>query len=181
MINKSIPNKRFPDFSDEWNNIRLGEILTEYNEKCEKNGTYEHVSLTTEGVVPKTERYERDQLVTQEDKKYRVTHLDDICYNPANLKFGVICRNKYKDGIFSPIYVTFKVNSNYDPAFIEKVVTRKKFISEALQYQQGTVYERMSVSPEDLLNLNIYVPSLKEQEKIGNFLAEIDNLILFYQ
>ena len=164
-------------FNSDWEEKQLGEILYEYNEKCEKNGRYEHVSLTKDGVIPKSDRYNRDFLVTHEDKKYRITHLNDICYNPANLKFGVICRNKYGDGIFSPIYITFKVKDFCDPVFIEYLVTRNDFIQQALQYQQGTVYERMSVMPVDLLSMKVFVPNIEEQIKIANILSKYDELI----
>lgn len=139
------------------------------------------MSLTKEGVVPKSERYNRDQLVTHEDKKYRVTNLDDICYNPANLKFGVICRNTYGTGIFSPIYVTFKVVEGCDPSFVERLVTRRDFIQAALKYQEGTVYERMSVKPSDLLRSTVLLPACFEQHAIGTFFADLDDLITLRQ
>lgn len=41
---------------------------------------------------PKCERYDREHLVTNVNKNYKVTRSGDICYNPANLKFGVICK-----------------------------------------------------------------------------------------
>ena len=161
----------------EWEEKKLKNILKEYKEYSAKDGSYEHVSLTKEGVVPKSERYERDFLVKDVDKKYRITHLGDICYNPANLKFGVICRNKYGDGIFSPIYVTFKVCKDMVPEFVEMLVTRRDFIEYALKYQQGTVYERMSVSPDDLLSIKVMVPSVAEQQKIADCLSSLDEVI----
>ena len=161
----------------EWEEKKLKNILKEYKEHSAKDGSYEHVSLTKEGVVPKSERYERDFLVKDVDKKYRITHLGDICYNPANLKFGVICRNKYGDGIFSPIYVTFKVCKDMLPEFVEMLVTRRDFIEYALKYQQGTVYERMSVSPDDLLSIKVMVPCLEEQQKIADCLVSFDEVI----
>lgn len=160
-----------------WNTFKLAKILSEYKEKCPKDGTYEHVSLTKEGVVPKTDRYDREHLVTHEDKEYRVTHLNDICYNPANLKFGVICKNNYGDSIFSPIYVTFKVNKEYSPDFIELLLTQADFINYALRYQEGTVYERMSVSPENLLSISVNVPTMEEQIKIAKFVTTLDKKI----
>lgn len=161
----------------EWKKYKLRDALVEYNEKSSKGKEYEHVSLTKEGVVPKTERYDRDFLVRTDDKKYRVTHVNDICYNPANLKFGVICRNKYKDAIFSPIYVTFKVKEGFSPAFIELLVTRTDFINYSLKYQEGTVYERMAVSPEDLLSIDIEVPNMGAQEEIAHFVELLDEKI----
>lgn len=164
------------DFPD-WEKKKLKYILTEYKEYSMKDGTYEHVSLTKDGIIPKSERYERDFLVKDSEKKYRVTHLEDICYNPANLKFGVICRNKYKDGIFSPIYVTFRVKDGFIPYFVEMLVTRNDFINYALKYQQGTVYERMAVSPDDLLKIKVLVPSSPEQQKIADCLSAFDDVI----
>lgn len=168
------------DFPD-WEEKKLKNILKEYKEYSAKDGSYEHVSLTKEGVVPKSERYERDFLVKDVDKKYRITHLGDICYNPANLKFGVICRNKYGDGIFSPIYVTFRVCKDMLPEFVEMLVTRRDFIEYALKYQQGTVYERMSVSPDDLLSIKVMVPCMAEQKKIADCLVSLDNVINSYK
>lgn len=168
------------DYPD-WEEKKLKNILKEYKEYSAKDGSYEHVSLTKEGVVPKSERYERDFLVKDVDKKYRITHLGDICYNPANLKFGVICRNKYGDGIFSPIYVTFRVCKDMLPEFVEMLVTRRDFIEYALKYQQGTVYERMSVSPDDLLSIKVMVPCMAEQKKIADCLVSLDNVINSYK
>ena len=100
--------------------------------------------------------------------------MNDICYNPANLKFGVITRNSIGSVIFSPIYITFEVNNGYSPLFIELLVTRKDFINRVRKYEEGTVYERMSVKPEDFLNYETKIPCLEEQKKIGLFFTEID-------
>lgn len=157
--------------------MKLNSILCEYIEKATKNDIYPHVSLTKDGIILKGERYNRDFLVKDLNKEYKVTHYNDICYNPANLKFGVISRNKFGDAIFSPIYITFKVKYGYDPIFIEYLVTRKSFINKAIRFQEGTVYERMAVKSDDLLNLEVQIPSLEEQNKIANILSVYDNLI----
>ena len=179
--NSMKPQIRFKGFTDAWEQRKLGDALNEYNEQCEKDGTYEHVSLTKDGVIPKTARYDRDSLVQHEDKKYRVTHVDDICYNPANLKFGVICRNRYKTGIFSPIYVTFKVADSFSAKYIEPYVRRNSFIAMALLNQEGTVYERMSVKPADLIRMDLIAPRKEEQILIGDVFERIDNLITLHQ
>jgi type I restriction enzyme S subunit len=164
------------DFS-EWREIRVGDFFKERNEFAPKDGRYEHVSLTIEGVVPKGTRYERDFLVANGiTKKYKVTRLNDIVYNPANLKFGVIARNKFKDGIFSPIYITYEViGANFE--YIELLVTSHDFIQRARRYEEGTVYERMAVKPSDLARLIVELPSVEDQRKIANFVKALDNRI----
>lgn len=164
------------DFPD-WVEMSLKKVLKERNEYSTKDNGFTHISLTKSGVVPKTERYNRDFLVTDDlSKNYKVTRLNDLCYNPANLKFGVISINKWGDGIFSPIYVTFEIiNQNID--FIGYYLTRNSFINKARKYEQGTVYERMAVSPADLMKVKVFLPVLQEQIKIADFLSSIDSQI----
>ncbi len=142
---------------------------------------YEHVSLCREGVVPKSKRYDRDSLVRTENKKYKLTYLNDICYNPANLKFGVICRNTYTTGIFSPIYITFEVVPDNSFLFVEHYLRRDSFIDSALSKQEGTVFERMSVKPSELLNMTYIRPVLNEQSSIGSLFQRLDTLITLHQ
>ena len=179
------PIIRFKGYQDDWEQRKLSELLVERNVQHSQSEEFPLVSFTVEnGVTPKTERYEREQLVRGDKsaKKYKETRLDDIVYNPANLKFGAISRNKLGNAVFSPIYVTFEVKKDLvKPSFIEMVVTRKNFIQKALQYQQGTVYERMAVNTEDFTNLDVYIPNGFEQEKIGNYFENLDHLITLHQ
>lgn len=161
----------------EWEEKKLGDILKERNDFSIKGKGYTHISLTTKGVVPKSERYDRDFLVgNDETKGYKITRLNDLCYNPANLKFGVISINKLGAGIFSPIYVTFEiVGQNLD--FVGYYLIRDAFINKARRYEQGTVYERMAVHPSDFVKVKVLFPSLPEQQKIADFLTSIDKII----
>lgn len=106
-----------------------------------------------------------------------IEHDLKLCYNPANLKFGVICLNTYGDAIFSPIYVTFEIDASSDPDFIGAYLTRWDFINRALKYQQGTVYERMAVSPEDFVSIKCCFPQKAEQTRLAEFITLLDNRI----
>lgn len=179
ILKKELCNRYFKsvhnDTSLEY--VTLKDILTERKEYCGKDGTYTHGTLSKEGVSPKTERYDRDFLVKNEDKQYKVTHFNDICYNPANLKFGVICRNTYGDLIFSPIYVTFEIADTVYPAYIELFLTNANFIGRIRRYEQGTVYERMAVSPEDFLSYETHMPTYEKQVKFADKIQRIQDKI----
>ena len=157
-----------------YDEISLKNILKERKLYSEKGLEYPHVTLSKNGIYDKEERYNRDFLVKSEDKKYKITHLNDLCYNPANLKFGVICLNEYGSAIFSPIYVTFEINSIANPKYIKYYTTRNNFINAIRKYEQGTVYERMAVAPEDFLKFNIKLPDIETQNKIVLKLAKLD-------
>ena len=160
-----------------WSEHKISEFLTERNEKVVPNSSIPLVSFTVEkGVTPKSKRYNREFLVKDDNKKYKITKKDDIVYNPANLKFGAIARNKFGNAAFSPIYVTFITKLN--PAFTEFLVRRKNFINLALKYQEGTVYERMAVKSKDFLNLKIYLPnSSRDINHIAQILQSLDTLV----
>ncbi len=179
ILKKELCNRHFKSIHNDstLEYISLKSILSERKEYCEKDGTYTHGTLSKEGVAPKSERYDRDFLVKKEDKQYKVTHYNDICYNPANLKFGVICRNTYGDLIFSPIYVTFEISNSVYPAYMELFLTNANFIGRIRRYEQGTVYERMAVSPEDFLSYETRMPAYEEQVKFSDKIQRIQEKI----
>ena len=160
------------------NKIPLKYILKERKNYAIKDGILPHVTLSKNGIEEKTERYNRDFLVKTMDKNYKITKLYDLCYNPANLKFGVICLNTYGSAIFSPIYVTFEINREFNPLYIGYYVTQRNFINSVRKYEQGTVYERMAVAPEDFLKINIWVPNKYIQDKFSTILISIDTKLI---
>ena len=164
---------------DGWHQVGLSDVLFERNEFATKDDGYPHASLTKHGVSLKTDRYNRDFLVKSDDKKYKITHMNDICYNPANLKFGVICINKCEfDAIFSPIYVTYEVSPEYNTDFIGAVLCSNDFIRYIRKYEEGTVYERQAVKSEDFVRGVIWVPDTKdEQDQIANIISKVNNQI----
>ncbi|EEL18434.1 hypothetical protein bcere0016_8650 [Bacillus cereus 95/8201] len=136
-----------------------------------------------QGVIDRSERKtnNRDFLTKDSTKKtYLLTKYDDIVYNPSNLKYGAIDRNKHGQGVISPIYVTFETDEI--PSFIELIVKSENFKQRALQYEEGTVTKRQSVKPESLLCLNVVLPNSKdEQIRIGNFFKQLDDTIALHQ
>ena len=169
--------KRLPGFEGEWKKTKLKKLLKERKTYSPKGAEYPHVTLSTEGIYAKSDRYDRDHLVKDEEKEYKITLKGDICYNPANLKFGVICINNFGDAIFSPIYVTFEVAKNVSSAFLSNYLMRWDFINAVRKYEEGTVYERMAVKPEDFLKFEMLLPPYEEQLAIAEILSVADKEI----
>ena len=176
---KAIIDKHFKEIrkNESIQEVYLSNVFKERVEYSPNDGVFPHASLTKEGVNIKTDRYNRDFLVKDTDKQYKVTRINDICYNPANLKFGVITRNIVGTLIFSPIYVTFEVRNGYDPAYIELMVTNGDFVNKMLRFQEGTVYERMAVSSEDFLSESCKIPDLEIQKEFSAHVSKIKQSI----
>ena len=167
-----------------WEQRKLGDVLERRIEHRQQSEEYPRLAFASgQGVIPLSERKtnNREQLTKDEyTKKYLVTELNDIVYNPANVKYGAIDRNKCGRGLISPIYVTFTTNEI--PGFIERIVTSHDFQQRALRFEEGTVTKRQSVNPEDLVTLDILVASKREeQQKIATHFDNIDHLVTLHQ
>lgn len=181
---ESMPEIRFKGFTDPWEQRKLGDVLERRIEQRQQSEEYPRLAFASgQGVIPLSERKtnNREQLTKDEyTKKYLVTELNDIVYNPANVKYGAIDRNKCGRGLISPIYVTFTTNEI--PGFVERIVTSHDFQQRALRFEEGTVTKRQSVNPEDLVTLDILVASKREeQQKIATYFDNLDHFITLHQ
>ena len=180
MAKNNNPEVRFTGYNEEWEERELGEVLTERNmlQKITEDAPI-LAFASGQGVIDRSERKSnnRDHLThDQENKIYKLTELNDIVYNPSNLKYGAIDRNKHGRGVISPIYVTFTTEE--EPSFVELIVKSEKFKLRALQYEEGTVVKRQSVKPEDLLSLKVNISSSRdEQRKIGETFKILNKLL----
>lgn len=169
--------------SNDWEQRKLDDVLERRIEQRQQSEEYPRLAFASgQGVIPLSERKtnNREQLTKDEfTKKYLVTELDDIVYNPANVKYGAIDRNKCGRGLISPIYVTFTTSEI--PGFIERIVTSHDFQQKALKFEEGTVTKRQSVNPEDFLTIDIWVARQREeQRKISKYFDNLDHLITLH-
>ena len=172
---KADDGSQFPD----WEEKKLSDIFVERREMQCIDDEYKLLSFTIEqGVINPEDKKtnKRDFLMKDKaSKKFLRTEYNDIIYNPANLKYGAINRNKLGKGLLSPIYAIFYTEQN--AVFMESVVRNPDFIKRSLKYLEGTVIKLMTLKPRDFLRIKSYIPSIPEQQKIAEFLSTIDTVI----
>lgn len=170
---------RFPEFSGEWTQYKLGECFDERNEQFPESSDYPLMAfIAGKGVTEKGEKYDRSALVKDApNKKYKRTELGDFIYSSNNLESGSIGLNRYGKACISPVYSIFKMKKGFDPYFIGTILTQKSFISEMIKYRQGVVYGQWKIPEKEFLNLIIRIPSFGEQQRIAEFLEAEDRLI----
>lgn len=171
------------DFTNTWEQRKVGELLIERNEQAPMNEEYPLMAfIANEGVAPKGERYDRSSLVTDtENKLYKRTEFGDFIYSSNNLETGSIGLNKYGKACISPVYSIFHPTGIADSNFLGRRLVRKDFINSMVKWRQGVIYGQWRIHESDFLKIEISVPSVKEQRQIGTFLDYLDNLITLHQ
>ena len=174
------PKIRFKGFDEEWEEESLSELFVERHEISTITESLPQLSFTiSEGVIYPNDRKsnKRDFLIKDiTNKKYLVTFVGDIIYNPANVIYGAIHRNSLCDGVVSPIYKIF--NTEQDSNFMECVVRNPLFISQLSMKTEGTVTKLKTLKPESFLEMIVKIaPSIYEQQKIASYFQALDTLI----
>lgn len=177
------PRIRFKGFTDDWEQRKVGALLIERNEQSPMSIEYPLMAfIANEGVEPKGERYDRSSLVTDtENKLYKRTEFGDFIYSSNNLETGSIGLNKYGKACISPVYSIFQPTGIADSDFLGRRLVRKDFINAMVKWRQGVIYGQWRIHESDFLKIEISVPSVKEQRKIGAYLDELDHLITLHQ
>ena len=177
---ETTPRLRFSGFTGEWKERKLDKILIERKEVSIITEALPQLSFTiAEGVIWPEDRKtnQRDFLITDKDnKKFAITRLNDIIYNPANVVYGAIHKNNLCDGVVSPIYKIFWTRENAD--FVNYLLRRPEFISLLASRAEGTVTKLKTLKAEAFLEMFVLFPdNPMEQAKIAECLSALDDQI----
>ena len=112
---------------------------------------------------------------------YKKTENGDFIYSSNNLETGSIGLNKYGKACISPVYSIFEPTGIADSDFLGRRLVRKDFINAMVKWRQGVIYGQWRIHESDFLKIEIPVPSVEEQRKIGAYLDQLDNLITLHQ
>ncbi len=180
---KKVPEIRFEGFTEPWGQRKVEDLLLERNEQTPMSVEYPLMAfIANEGVASKGERYDRSSLVTDtENKLYKRTEFGDFIYSSNNLETGSIGLNKYGKACISPVYSIFQPTGIADSDFLGRRLVRKDFINAMVKWRQGVIYGQWRIHESDFLKIEIHVPPIEEQKKIGTLLDYLDHLITLHQ
>ncbi|EOU1694286.1 restriction endonuclease subunit S [Clostridium perfringens] len=183
MMQKIFSQKiRFKDGNGmdypEWEKKNLKYVLSEISEKTKENNQYEVLSSTANGVFKQSEYFNRE-IASADNTGYKILRLNQIVLSPQNLWLGNInYNNKYDMGIVSPSYKIFNINKNLNEKYISYIIKTDRMLYGYKQAsEQGASVVRRNLNMDLFYDILINIPCVEEQEKIANFLSNIDNII----
>ena len=175
---KKIPKLRFPEFTDDWEQRKLGECAN-FNPKSDLPDIFEYVDL--ESVVGKDILSHRTESKSSAPSRaQRLAQKGDVFYQTVRpyQKNNCIFEKDDNNWVFSTGYAQLRpVNNGY---FLLTLLQNEDFVKLVLDRCTGTSYP--AINSNDLADIDVNIPSdNKEQQKIGAYFRNLDNLITLHQ
>ncbi|MBY5011430.1 restriction endonuclease subunit S [Streptococcus suis] len=181
-----FPELRFPEFTDAWKQRKLGEVAEKISQKNLDRQYVETFTNSAEfGIISQRDFFEKNISSLDNISGYYIVSPDDFVYNPriSNLApVGPIKRNKLgRVGVMSPLYTIFRF-SDIHLDFVEKYFdTTIWHRYMELNGDSGARSDRFAIKDSVFKGLPIPLPTLPEQEVIGSFFSDLDQLITLHQ
>ena len=166
------PKIRVKGCLDDWDNIPLGKLFRESNDRS-SDGELLSVSLRY-GVVKASLNGRFDN--SSEDKShYKVVNIGDIAYNTMRMWQGA-CGVSNFNGIVSPAYTVITPLSNLVQTFFIRLFKNKRTLKSFRVNSQGLTSDTWNLKYPLFREINVYYPiSQSEQKLISTFFDVLDN------
>ena len=178
--NNNIPAIRFKGFTDEWEQRKFSELYERVSEKNDLTyGKDEIISVANMYFKP-------DSYITDPEylRTYNVFHLGDIAFEGnkrKNFAHGRFVENTIGNGIVSHVFDVFRPITAYDLLFWKYAINNERIMGSVLVRCTKASTMMTNLVANDFLHESILVPSVEEQQRIGAFLNQLDDLITLHQ
>ena len=171
----NVPNLRFPEFSGEWKKSIL-------KAECEINpktgplaDTFQYIDLESvvKGQLIKVNYLKKEDAPSRAQRVLSKWDILYQCVRPYQLNNFLVRDNSSTQRVASTGYAQIRTNNN--PDFFFQLLHTQKFTGRVINRCTGTNYP--AINSTDLSEIEINIPEIKEQEKIGRMLSLIDQRI----
>ena len=176
----NIPKLRFPEFKGEWEKSELGKFTQEITRVNPNSDAPIMMISAANGFILQSNKYSKE-MTGQSLKKYIELHAGEFAYNhgASKLKKYGACFCLDLDKARIPfVYHCFKLTEG-NTKFFSYLLNRTQLDSELARYisSSARMDGLLNISYTDYMKINISVPTLAEQQKIADFLSNVDSII----
>ena len=175
------PALRFKNFTEKWEQRKFSDIYKKSSEKNDLSFSKDKVISVANnkwGTAPKnsTDKYMRT---------YYVYRIGDIAFEgnkSKKFKFGRFVENTLANGIVSHVFDIYRpTQKEHDLWFWKYYIHNENIMRDVLRKSTTKATMMTNLVNKDLLKQKLNIPSIEEQEKIGNYLSKLDHLITLHQ
>lgn len=174
---QKVPEIRFEGFTEAWEQRKLGNVFKEYSEK--NHTELPALTIIQGGGTVKREDSDRNLMYDKSNlSNYKMVRKDDFIVHLRSFEGGL--EKSSSDGIIRPAYHTFHGDVT-DSRFYYPYFRSYEFIKHKLVPHVYGIRDGRSIDIDGMKTIEIPYTSIEEQQKIGDYLESIDNLITLHQ
>ena len=178
---RSVPKLRFPGFTEDWEQRKLGDLYKRVNER--NDGTLGRDKWIS---VAKMYFQEPDKVQSNNlDTRTYVMKKGDIAFegHPNNeFKFGRFVLNDIGTGIISELFPIYRPITEYDLDFWKYAIQLERVMAPIFAKSiTSSGNSSNKLDHNHFLNQELLVPNIEEQKKIGTLLSILSKNITLHQ
>lgn len=177
---QTVPEIRLGGFEGEWEKLKLRDVV-HTNPKSELPENFKYIDL--ESVVgTRINKIREERKESAPSRAQRLAKKGDVFYQTVRpyQKNNYLFKLDEIDYVFSTGYAQLRpIFKRCDSDFLLILLQNNRFLSKVLDRCTGTSYPAINVN--DLIEILIAIPSYEEQQAIGSYFSNLDNLINSYQ
>lgn len=173
--------KRLPGFSEEWKEVKLGDLFEKINRKNEEGNTNVVTISAQRGFVKQTDFFNKS-VASETLDNYSLIYHGEFCYNKSYSNGYPLGATKrliaFEKAVVTTLYICFKIkdqkksNGSFFEQFFEANSLDRSLIKIA--QEGGRAHGLLNVSLSDFFNIKIKLPPIEEQTAIAEILAAAD-------
>ena len=177
---KKKPALRFAGFDDDWEQCKLGTIYEPLTERNEDKMSYNK----TLSVSTMTYKEVGNGAADSSLANYKRLRMGDIAFEghtSKEFRYGRFVLNDAGDGIMSPRFSALRPISELPIQFWKYYIHYEPIMKRVLvnSTKAGTMMNELVV--HEFLQESVLVPSIEEQQRIGDYFRNLDHLITLHQ
>ncbi|MCW2279776.1 restriction endonuclease subunit S [Lactococcus lactis] len=185
------PKRRFPGFTDDWKQRELGKVLGNLTdgdwiekEHISDKGKYRIIQTGNIGIGEYYNKGKDAKFLNQ--SSFDVLNGNEIF--PGDILISrlaepagrtIILPNTGSRMVTAVDVAIVRPNSNFSSYFIQTMMNTNETLKKINEEASGSTRKRISRKNLELIDL--IIPEIQEQEKIGNFFKNLDQTIAFQQ
>ena len=179
---ETTPRLRFPGFTGEWEEKKLGEVFKRLTSKNAENNKNVLTISAQYGLISQLDFFKKS-VSAVDVTGYYLLQKGDFAYNKSSSQgkpVGAIKPLKmYDKGVVSTLYICFRCLDPKAVGFWEQYFDAGLFDKEIMSIAQEGARNHglLNVPTNDFFGLTILMPTPNEQQKIASCLSSLDDLI----
>ncbi|MDD2962240.1 MAG: restriction endonuclease subunit S [Muribaculaceae bacterium] len=181
---ENIPEIRFKGFSEEWEENRLGDIGKPYiglSGKTKEDFGHGDASFVTymnvfTNPISKTNATENVEIDTKQNEvKYGDVFFTVSSETPEEVGMTSVWLSDMQNVYLNSFCFGYRLSINYDPYYIAYYLRSNVMRKKICYLAQGI--SRFNISKTKMMDINILLPNIEEQERIGLYFKELEKKI----